>query len=86
MKGHCRDLWEQEISYLANKEDQGEPIDAFEAWHNGMRNHDQSLGDEFSRYCPRGSGTAPMGSGTLNSIAWWSKETEEGSMYTRPIP
>lgn len=23
MKGHCRDLWEQEISYLANKEVRG---------------------------------------------------------------
>jgi hypothetical protein len=36
-----------------------------------MRNQDRSLGDEFSRYCPRGSGTATTGSNTLNPIAWW---------------
>jgi hypothetical protein len=38
MKGHCQDLWEREYSYLANKEDQSELIDAFEAWRNRMRN------------------------------------------------
>jgi hypothetical protein len=40
IKGHCRDLWEREYSHLANKKDQGEPVDAIEAWRNRMRNQD----------------------------------------------
>jgi hypothetical protein len=77
MKRHCRDLWEREYSHLANKGDQGEPTDAFEAWRNPMRNQDRSFGDEFSRYCPQGSGTATTGSNTLNPIAWWDTLGQE---------
>jgi hypothetical protein len=36
-----------------------------------MRNSEQLPGDEFSRYCPRGAGTATIGSKAINPIAWW---------------
>jgi hypothetical protein len=38
MERHCRDLWEFEYSYHANKENRIQPIDALEAWHNRVRN------------------------------------------------
>jgi hypothetical protein len=71
MERHCRELWECEYSHLANKEDRTQPIDAFEAWRNRMRNSEQLPGDEFSRYCPRRAGTATIGSKAINLIAWW---------------
>jgi len=35
-----------------------------------MRNSEQLPGDEFSRYCPRGVGTATIDSKAINPIAW----------------
>jgi hypothetical protein len=32
---------------------------------------EQLPGDEFSGYCPRGAGTATIGSKAINPIAWW---------------
>jgi len=71
MERHCRELWDCKYSHLANREDRTEPIDAFEAWRNRMRNSGQQSGDELSRYCPRGAGTATIGSKAINPIAWW---------------
>jgi hypothetical protein len=69
MERHCKELWDYEYSYLTKREDRTEPVDVFEAWRNRMRNSEQLSGDEFSRYCPRGAGTAIIGSKAINSIA-----------------
>jgi hypothetical protein len=63
-----RELWEREYSYLAKRVDRTEPVDAFEAWRNYIRNLELLAGDEFTRYCPKGAGTAIISDKTTNPI------------------
>jgi hAT family C-terminal dimerisation region len=76
MKANCRDVWQQEYSHLAEKEDPTLNQTPFEIWRYQAR---QQLlkGDEFARYV---GGTDGNGGATplikdFDPIAWWSKET-----------
>jgi hypothetical protein len=43
----------------------------FSDQNGGAMRFGTTPGDEFSRYCPRGAGTATIGLKAINPIAWW---------------
>ena len=73
MEANCREVWQQDYSHLARKEEQQKKLTDYEEWRRRARKKLVG-GNEFTQYImgTDGEGTATELIEDFNPITWWS--------------